>query len=204
MPRRDSNPGQTAAGVFSDRLSAEVAIHHLKDVGFLEHRIGVAARDPERQEEITEGTGAHPAEGARTGALSGGVVGGVVGLLAGIGALVIPGIGPVLAGGALTSTFVGVGAAPGGLLGALVAMGIPAETARHFEQSFDRGGILLTVQSDGRLPLALGILSEAGGDIGPAYQSRRDDVSRSLDVFDRRRGEQGVYAGPERRLASRR
>jgi hypothetical protein len=188
MARRDSNPSRTAAGVFPDRLSAEVAIHHLKDVGFLEHRIGVARRAPEREENLTESSGPQT----------------VVGLLAGIGGSEIPGIGPVVAGGALTSTLAGVGTAEGGLLGALVAMGIPAENARHFEQGFDRGGILLTVQSDGRLPLAREILSQAGGDLGPAHQGRGDDVSRSLDVFDRRRGEQGVYPGPERRRTSRR
>lgn len=206
MVRRHSNTNGMVAAVFSDRLSAKAAIQQLQDVGFLEPRIGVVTRDREQQEEITGGTGTQAAEGAKTGAVSGGVIGGVVGLVAGIGAFGIPGIGPVLAGGGLASTLggAGIGSAAGGLLGALVGMGIPEESARHFERSLDLGGILLTVQSDRRLPLALKILAESGGDVGPAYESRRDDHSRSLDVFERRRGKLGVYAGPERRLAGRR
>ena len=45
----------------------------------------------------------------------------MIGLLAGVGALAIPGIGPIIAGGALASTLAGagIGAAAGGLLGAL-------------------------------------------------------------------------------------
>lgn len=211
MARRDGNTsgtsteGGTVAGLFYDRLSAEAAIQGLKDAGFRERQIGVATRDQEQQEDIAKGTGTRAAEGAKTGALSGGVVGGVVGLLAGIGALVIPGIGPILAGGALASALAGagVGAAAGGLLGALVGMGIPEENARHFEQGFDRGGIILTVESDGRSPLALQILAESGGDIGPAYEGRADGI-RSRDAFERRRGHAPAYAGPERRRASRR
>ena len=211
MARRDNNnshtsTGGTVAGLFYDRLCAESAIQQLKEAGFLERQIGVAARDREQQQDIAEGTGTHAAGGAKTGALSGGVVGGVVGLLAGIGALAIPGIGPILAGGALASTLAGagVGAAAGGLLGALVGLGISEERARHFVQGFDKGGILLTVQSDGRSPLALEILAESGGDTGPAYQVGGNG-NRSEGI-DRRHGNESAsaYTGPERRLASRR
>ena len=211
MARRDSNNGHTGtggtvAGLFYDRLCAESAIQQLKEAGFLERQIGVAARDREQQQDIAEGTGTHAAGGAKTGALSGGVVGGVVGLLAGIGALAIPGIGPILAGGALASTLAGagVGAAAGGLLGALVGLGISEQHARHFVQGFDKGGILLTVQADGRSPLALEILAESGGDTGPAHELRGNG-NRSEDI-ERRHGNESAsaYDGPERRMASRR
>ncbi len=205
MARRDSNTshtstGGTVAGLFYDRLCAESAIQQLKEAGFLERQIGLAARDREQQQDIAEGTGTQAAEGAKAGALSGGVVG----LLAGIGALAIPGIGPILAGGARASTLAGagVGAAAGGLLGALVGLGIPEDHARHFVQGFDKGGILLTVLSDGRSPLALEILAESGGDIGPAHEVGGNG-NRSEGI-DRRRGNESTYTGPERRLASRR
>jgi hypothetical protein len=176
MARRGSNTSGTVAGMFTDRLSAEAAVQQLREVGFPEGQIGLAARDQEQ----------------------------VAGLLAGIGALSIPGIGPILAGGALASTLAdeAAGTAAGGLLEILVDMGVPEKNARHFEQGFELGGILLTVQSDGRLPLAREILVDSGADIGPAYWSRRNDAGRSLDIFDRRRGEGEPYAGPERRLAS--
>jgi uncharacterized protein (TIGR02271 family) len=106
------------------------------------------------------------------------VVGGVIGLLAGVGALAIPGVGPIIAGGALASTLAGagIGAAAGGLLGALVGMGVPEEDARHFEQGFQQGGILVTVQAGERADLARQALTEVGADLGP---SRRDFQDRA-------------------------
>src|SRR5213079_1337536 len=96
-----------------------------------------------------------------TGAAVGGVLGGITGLLVGIGALAIPGIGPVIAGGALASAFgiaggtavagAGIGAAAGGIVGALVGMGIPEEEARHFESGFRTGGVLVTVNAGPRM-----------------------------------------------------
>jgi hypothetical protein len=145
----------------------------LTAAGFLEQQIGMAVPNREQQQEIAEGTGTQAPEGAKAGAVGGGVVGGVVGLLAGVGALVIPGIGPIIAGGALASTLAGagIGAAAGGLLGALVGMGIPEEDARHLEQGFQRGGILLTVDAGRRFTEAREILAQSDADLGPAGQA---------------------------------
>jgi uncharacterized protein (TIGR02271 family) len=160
--------GSTVVGLFQDQPSAEQAIQHLKSAGFSEDQIGVAVRDRDRQQALTENTGTQVAEGATTGAVGGGVVGGVIGLLAGVGALAIPGIGPIIAGGALASTLAGagIGAAAGGLLGALVGMGIPEEDARHFEQGFKQGGVLVTVNAEGRTEEAREALHESGADLG--------------------------------------
>src|ERR687895_2451616 len=91
------------AAAFDDRADAERAINALRDAGFPGDRIGVALRDRTAQGQLVEETGAtgtKAAEGAATGALGGGLLGGLVGLLVGLGALAIPGIGPVVAGGA--------------------------------------------------------------------------------------------------------
>jgi len=82
------------------------------------------------------------------------VVGGVLGLLVGIGALAIPGIGPVIAAGPLVAALgtaaagAGIGAAAGGLLGALVGAGIPEEEAHLYAEGVRRGGSLVTVSTD--------------------------------------------------------
>lgn len=160
--------GTTAVGLFRDQPTAERAIQRLKSAGFSEDQIGVAVRDRSQQQALTENTGTQAAEGAAKGALGGGVVGGVIGLLAGVGALAIPGIGPIIAGGALASTLAGagIGAAAGGLFGALAGMGIPEEDARHFERGFQEGGVLVTVQAEGRTEEARELLEESGADIG--------------------------------------
>lgn len=164
------NDGGTVVGLFQDQPSAERAIQRLRTAGFSEEQIGVAIRDRQQQEALTEGTGTQAAEDATRGAVGGGVVGGVIGLLAGVGALAIPGVGPIIAGGALASTLAGagIGAAAGGLLGALVGMGVPEEDARHFEHGFQQGGILVTVQAGDRARLAREALADVGADLGPS------------------------------------
>ncbi len=164
------NDGATVVGLFQDQPSAEAAIQRLKTAGFAEQQIGVAVRDRARQQALTEGTGTQAADEATKGAVGGGVVGGVIGLLTGVGALAIPGVGPIIAGGALASTLAGagIGAAAGGLIGALVGMGVPEEDAQHFERGFQQGGILVTVQAGDRVELARQALSEGGADLGPS------------------------------------
>jgi uncharacterized protein (TIGR02271 family) len=158
----------TVVGLFQNQADAERAIQRLKQAGFSENQIGVALKDRSRQEELIEGTGTKAAEGAATGALGGGVVGGVLGLLAGVGALAIPGVGPIIAGGTLASTLAGagIGAAAGGLIGALAGMGVPEEDARHFDRGFQAGGTLITVDAGTRTDEARTCLYESGADLG--------------------------------------
>src|SRR5690242_19367167 len=78
-------------------------------------------------------------EGAAAGAVGGGVLGGLLG--AALATVVLPGVGPVLAGGLLIAVLEGVagGAAGGGVLGALLGLSIPEDKARHFERHFHSG-----------------------------------------------------------------
>jgi hypothetical protein len=158
----------TVAGLFRNQADAEHAIRDLKDAGIPEDRIGVAMRDRHRERELAEGTGTQAGEGAAVGALSGGILGGIVGLLAGVGALAIPGLGPIIAGGALASALAGagIGAAAGGLVGALIGMGIPEEDARHFEKGFQAGGVLVTADAGDRGTQVRDIFRTCGGDLG--------------------------------------
>lgn len=205
-----TGPSATVVGLFKDQVDAERAIERLKREGFSERQIGVAMRDRGQQQELIEGTGTQAAEGAATGAISGGVLGGVIGLLAGVGALAIPGIGPIIAGGALASTLAGagIGAAAGGLLGALTGMGIPEEDARHFDQGFRAGGTLVTVAAEGREEEARACLSQSGADLGPMGRGTAGapmaDESGDTEAWrgnERRYRHDAGYAGPERRMA---
>jgi uncharacterized protein (TIGR02271 family) len=163
-----TSPKGTVVGLFHNQNDAERAIQRLKESGFSESQIGVALKDRKRQEELIEGTGTQAAEGAAAGALGGGVLGGVIGLLAGVGALAIPGVGPIIAGGTLASTLAGagIGAAAGGLIGALAGMGVPEEDARHFDRGFQAGGTLVTVDAGSRAAEARECLYESGADLG--------------------------------------
>jgi hypothetical protein len=208
----------TVVGLFHNQADAERGIQRLKQAGFSESQIGVALRDRERQQELVEGTGTQAAEGATTGAIGGGVLGGVIGLLAGVGAIAIPGVGPIIAGGTLASTLAGagIGAAAGGLIGALVGMGVPEEDAAHFDQGFRAGGTLVTVNAEDREAEARTCLYESGADLGSVGRAMpagaagvadrtpglpEDEISEPWRGNERRYRQDSSYRGPERRLS---
>lgn len=143
--------GQTVVGIFDGQNDAEKALNELKDAGFTPDQVSVVAKDTRETKEMVEGSSMGGAEtsGIGTGALLGGIFGGAAGWLVGIGALAIPGIGPIVAAGALATTLGGaaVGAAAGGLIGALVGAGIPEEDARTYETHVKEGRILITAQA---------------------------------------------------------
>jgi len=171
----DTNRNRTRrvyGGLYSDYGSAERGIRRFQDEGYGRDRIGVVARDRDKAGKLAEDTGSSVAAGAATGAVAGGVLGGLTGLLVGIGALAIPGIGPVVAGGALASAFgiaggtavagAGIGAAAGGLVGALVGLGFSEEEATYYDQGVREGRYLVTVHDgDAR---AERIFDETGAD----------------------------------------
>lgn len=167
---------QTVAALFQNRSEAEDAINALKARGFRGDQIGIALRDRTEQGQLIEDTGSKAADGAATGAVSGGLLGGVVGFLVGVGALAIPGIGPIVSAGVLTTVFgaagatalagAGIGAATGGIVGGLIGMGIPETEAAYFETGFRKGYVLVTVNASNRISDAVDVLQQYGGDLG--------------------------------------
>jgi hypothetical protein len=137
-------------GIFSNKASAEAAVDRLTATGFSAQDISVLMSDKEVSHEFAAEKNTKAPEGATTGAGVGGTVGGALGLLAGIGALAIPGVGPLIAAGPIMAALagMGVGGALGGLVGALVGMGIPEYEAKRYEGRVKEGGILLSVHCD--------------------------------------------------------
>jgi hypothetical protein len=146
-----------AVGVFSSRHEAEQALNQLNRSGFPMDKVSVIARDADRQDDIagvdvSDRVGNKADEGAASGALTGGTLGGITGLLVGVGALAIPGVGPVVLAGevatALATTLAGtaIGAAAGGLLGALIGLGIPEERAKVYSDRVSRGDYLVIIK----------------------------------------------------------
>ena len=76
------------------------------------------------------------------------MLGGIGGWLAGIGALAIPGVGPLIAAGPILAALSGaaVGGAVGGLAGALVGIGIPEYEAKRYEGRIKSGNILISTR----------------------------------------------------------
>src|SRR5205085_7687837 len=93
-----------------------------------------------------------------------GILGGLGGWLVGIGALAIPGVGPLLAAGALGAALTGaaIGAGVGAIAGALVGMGIPEDEAKYYEGEVRVGRTLVTVQATGWYEEARDIMRDHG------------------------------------------
>src|SRR5581483_3486017 len=94
---------KTVAGLFQTQTSAERALMDVRSAGIDPSRVSVIARDKERAKEIADQTGAEVATGAATGAGLGAILGGAAGWLVGIGALAIPGVGPIVAAGPIAA-----------------------------------------------------------------------------------------------------
>ena len=137
-------------GVYDTENEAIQAVEDLKRQGYSTDDISVVGKNEGEVDEINEATGTKTEEGLAAGAATGGVLGGLTGLLAGIGALAIPGVGPIVAAGPIAATLTGaaVGAGAGGLAGALIGMGIPEEEADRYEGYVKEGKILVVVDRD--------------------------------------------------------
>ena len=152
-----------AVGVFTDRRQAQQAVADLKQAGFRDEKIGVAAKGHDDAKGTTAETkGTHVGEGATVGVAAGAGVGAhwALGIVAGF----LPAIGPVVAGGIFASILASAagGAAIAGIAGALIGLGIPEEDAHYYEGEFKSGRAIVTVQADGRYDEAWAILSRNG------------------------------------------
>jgi hypothetical protein len=152
---------RTIARLFDSYNDAAAAVASLEAAGFARDDISLIANRSTGSTTTTT-TDDETGTGAGTGATVGAVLGGGAGLLAGLGALAIPGIGPVVAAGWLVATLAGagVGAASGGLLGSLVGSGVSEEHAHVYAEGVRRGGNLLTLRTeDSRVAEAEGIMA---------------------------------------------
>lgn len=132
-------------------VMAERIVDQLRDLGGVRDQdISVLFPDRDGSRDFAHEHHTKAPEGAVAGVSAGGITGGVLGLLAGIGALAIPGVGPLIAAGPIMAALSGVavGATIGGIAGALIGMGIPEFEAKRYEDMVKGGNILMSVHSE--------------------------------------------------------
>lgn len=144
---------RSIARLFDNAPHARMAVEELERAGFTQDDISYLGGQEDRGTSGTGTTGTGDTSagtGAATGATLGTVLGGGAGLLAGLGALAIPGVGPLVAAGWLVAalTGAGAGAAAGGLLGSLVTAGFGEDEAAGYSEGVRRGGHLVVVRTD--------------------------------------------------------
>jgi hypothetical protein len=140
-------------GIYPDAASFEAGIDALRTAGF--RASDISAVFPERDrttKDLAHEIHTKAPEGIAAGAGTGAAIGGVMGWLVGIGAIAIPGVGPLLAAGPIVAALAGAGAAgaAGGLVGGLVGAGMPEIEAKRYAGRVREGGYLLSVHCDDR------------------------------------------------------
>ena len=144
-------------GIFSTEVQALKAIDRLRTDGYRDDEISVITSDKENYDRLSRVVGDDvmssvdiKAENAGEKAASGSVIGGIGGFLLGLGAMAIPGAGPVLAAGPIAGAITGAvaGGTIGGVAGLLTDYGIPEEDARLYEERITEGDIMVLVDDD--------------------------------------------------------
>jgi hypothetical protein len=156
---------KTVTGVFSSVGEAELALRDLERLGIPEDSVNlIAGNDKNRHDEYLKKS-REASTSTGTAAASAASFGGGMGIVATLVALAIPGVGPLVAGGAIATVLagMGVGAVAGGLIGAFKNMGISHEEAPLYEEAIRRGAVIALAKVDERMePEAVATMGQHG------------------------------------------
>ena len=137
----------SVVGIYAHIDQAEEAVQKLGQGGFPIQHVSIIAKDLGTEKKI------HgfitPCDVAKSSARTGAWVGGIFGLLLGAAVVWIPGLGPLVVAGSLTSALLGglegavAGAAFSGVLGWLSSLGISKQHILKYEESVKEGKSLV-------------------------------------------------------------
>lgn len=135
---------KTILGIFPKHTDADSALFHLKEEGIDASEVSVIAREESVKRYRSRGDGGR-------GAVTGGLLGGLAGLLIATTPVVLPGVGILIAGPLTILASFATGALAGGVLGALIDIGVSERAARSYERRIERGEVLLAVNADDQI-----------------------------------------------------
>jgi len=143
------------SAAFDNRMDAERAVTKLRSAGVDDSAISIIAQH-DGKNTTSDASGTIIDDGDRTEGLAKGIIGGgVAGTLLGIAALAIPGVGPLVAAGAIASSAIpaaaatgaAIAAAAGGLTKMLSDHGVSDDDATYYEKSINGGGVFVSVDT---------------------------------------------------------
>lgn len=161
------------SAMFDDRDAAELAIADLRGAGISRRAISMLFRASQFMDTESEWPDGHSALSI-TGAIAGG---GLAGALVGMGVLLVPGVGPVAAGGAIAASALSSMASVSGVIGAtggalakmLTDHDVDGVTASLYDDEIRRGKVFLSVDTKiagGMGDTAISIMEKHGGRTG--------------------------------------
>lgn len=143
------------SAIFDSHSEAERAVTDLRALGIGDHDMSVIVH---HKGTTTASTGdGEVTDEDHTNVLRGILGGGALGAGLGVAALAIPGVGPLVAAGAIASTAIpgamGIGAAIGAIGGTLnetlTKHGVSEEDAGYYSDRIKDGGVVVTVEDTG-------------------------------------------------------
>ena len=152
-------------GIFYDKEQADRSVERLTASDFSKDEVSILAPEILGSKDLSHDRDARA--GNSTAVVTSSVaIGGTIGLVAGIGALAIPGVGPLLAAGPILGALagMGVGGVVGGAIDAIDAAGPPDHEAKRYEGNIEEGGILVTIHcyTAGEVATAKELLAQTG------------------------------------------
>jgi hypothetical protein len=149
---------ETVAGIFDSRAAAERAIQQIHSLRISKDRIALLTPDMSKKQ-VEQEVPTDDTEATGEGQALGGVVGGAMGIAGGASlgmataSLMIPGVGPVIAGGILGAAILGVGGTATGMavgeaLDEALMEGLPHDELYVYEHALRRGRSVVIAFAD--------------------------------------------------------
>jgi uncharacterized membrane protein len=165
----------TILGIFDDPQAARRAVETLRNGSLDLDDVSIISRATETGAPVSSADDVSAGEGAAVGAVWGGLVG--------LAALLIPGVGPFIAFGALGAALTGAvtGAVVGGIAAALIDFGdISPEEASAYEEQIHQGMTLVAVKArDDNAHEVRSILASAGA---TSIRDNQTDITSGADM----------------------
>lgn len=171
---------RTIFGTFDDPIAARNALESLQTCRLELDDISLVSRATEHGEAIANDSDVSAGEGAAVGAVWGGLIG--------LAALLIPGVGPFIAVGAIGAALTGAvaGAVVGGISAALIDFGGVTESeARHYETLVHEGKTLVAVRAhDEDANEVRNLVESFGGDVSNANEADISAPPPAVAMYD--------------------
>jgi cation transport regulator ChaB len=145
---------RTISAIFQEQSQIDSVVRRLIDRGISKEHISVLGRNFQSETRITGFITKRDIilGGLRSGAIFGSLFGSFLSLLTGVGVLLIPFVGPVVAAGPIGAILLGAasgaiaGSAGAGLVSVLTAMGMPEEQAALYQTRLEAGEFMMMLE----------------------------------------------------------
>jgi cation transport regulator ChaB len=145
---------RTISAIFAEESQIDGVVRRLIDRGIPKEHISVMGRNFQSETRITGFISKRDIilGGLRNGAIFGSLFGSFLSLLTGVGVLLVPFVGPVVAAGPIGAILLGAtsgalaGSAGAGLVSVLAALGMPEEQAALYQTRLEAGEFMMMLE----------------------------------------------------------